>query len=126
MLETDRDALICDFAETYHVFDYRNLPLQTAAALAVGLKENSRIKMHMEGASVDPLIMLLASIIDRLGLLVWMNTKDAVHGRNRPASLVNALTDKKERATAFSSGKDFERARKQIISKLRKEVNDGN
>lgn len=43
MIATDEDALICDLAETYHVFDYRGLPLKTAAALASGLRNDARI-----------------------------------------------------------------------------------
>lgn len=43
MILTDEDALICDLAETYHVLDYRALPLKTAAALASGLRADARI-----------------------------------------------------------------------------------
>ena len=50
MLKKDEEALICDFAETYHIYDYKRLPLTTVAALAVGLRENSRLKMAMNEA----------------------------------------------------------------------------
>lgn len=43
MILTDEDALICDLAETYHVLDYRSLPLLTAATLASGLRSDARI-----------------------------------------------------------------------------------
>lgn len=43
MILTDEDALICDFAETYNVLDYRALPLRTAATLASGLRADARI-----------------------------------------------------------------------------------
>jgi len=43
MIATDEDALVCDLAETYHVLDYRMLPLKTAAALASGLRSDARI-----------------------------------------------------------------------------------
>lgn len=35
MLNLSEDALICDFAETYHIYDYRSLPLRLVATLAV-------------------------------------------------------------------------------------------
>lgn len=43
MIATDQDALICDMAETYGIFDLQALPVATLATLAVGLRENSRI-----------------------------------------------------------------------------------
>ena len=49
MIEFDEDALICDLAETYHIFDYRSLPVQLVATLSVGLRDNSRIKMRAAG-----------------------------------------------------------------------------
>ena len=44
MAARDEDALVCDMAETYHIFDYRALPLFLAARLACGLREDSRSK----------------------------------------------------------------------------------
>lgn len=43
MLATDRDALICDLAETYRVLDYRALPVELLATLAAGLRQDARI-----------------------------------------------------------------------------------
>jgi len=47
MIHTDEDALICDLAETYHIFNYRELPPSLAATLSVGLKDDSRIKKEV-------------------------------------------------------------------------------
>ena len=44
MVAADEDALRCDFAQTYHILDYRRLPLRTAAVFAWGLGEDSRVK----------------------------------------------------------------------------------
>ena len=41
MIATDEDALICDFAETYHIYDYRSLDVEYAATLAYGLRDDS-------------------------------------------------------------------------------------
>lgn len=43
----DRDALICDIAETYGVYDLGALPLQTVAVLAQGLRHDARIMMKL-------------------------------------------------------------------------------
>ena len=39
MLNTDSDALECDLAETYHIYNYKELPLKKVALFSVGLRE---------------------------------------------------------------------------------------
>ena len=51
MVKTDKDAWMCDLAETYHIYDYESLPLSKVAIFSVGLRANSRIKMKMQGIS---------------------------------------------------------------------------
>ena len=117
MLSLDEDALVCDLAETYHVYDWRYLPLRTAATLASGLGVTSRIKTKMGGLSVPLDLLIEAGIQDRLSLLVWAKTKDAQHGRNRPAMLTDELLDRKdEDGVSFASGEDFERFRAEFIN----------
>lgn len=121
MVATDESALICDFAETYHILDYRALPLKLAAALASGLRENSRIRMIMAGSRMDDKTALLAAAVDRLSMLVWAKTKDAQKGRNRPRSIFEALTEETKKPAddlvLFDSAEDFEAARQKIIQK---------
>ena len=107
--------LICDFAETYHILDWRTLPLNTAAALSVGLRENSRVKMKIAGVEAGQDTLLLAAIVDRLSLLWWAKTKDAEPGRNKPKSIFEQLTRRPEdepekKVTAFRSGEEFRAA----------------
>jgi hypothetical protein len=115
MVRTDEDALICDLAETYHILNYKALPAMLVASLVVGLRDDSRIKMKLSGAKAPAEIILLASIIDRLSVLVWMQTKDAQKGRNRPKSLMSLLFPKETKATVYKTGEDFEKARKKLI-----------
>ncbi len=115
MIRTDKDALICDLAETYHVYDYKALPASLVASLVVGLRDDSRIKMKLSGAKAPSEIILLASIIDRLSVLVWMQTKDAQKGRNRPKSLLDIMYPKETNNTVYRTGEDFEKARKKLI-----------
>lgn len=108
--------LICDFAETYHILDWRTLPLNTAAALSVGLRDNSRVKMKLAGVEAGQDTLLLAAIVDRLSLLWWAKTKDAESGKNRPHSIFEKLTrrpedeEPKKEITAFRSGEEFRAA----------------
>lgn len=121
MIQTDEDALICDLAETYHIYDYKRLPLTQVAIFAIGLKDSSRIKMKMSNQLVPMETLLLAGILDRLGILLWGQTKDGQKGRNRPTMIFDILTTKKEKASdviVFSSGEDYESTRKEILKNI--------
>ena len=115
MIKADEDALICDFAETYRIYDYKGLPVKLSAALAVGLRDDSRIKMKLSGAKAPAEIILLASMVDKLSLLVWAKTKDAEKGRNRPKSLLSILYPKETNNTTYKTGEDFIKARNKLI-----------
>lgn len=93
MIKADEDALICDLAETYHIYDYRQLPLKMVAVFSVGLRNNSRIKMKMNNQPVEIDTLLIAGISDKLSTLVWWKTKDGQKGVNKPDSLVESITN---------------------------------
>lgn len=116
MLAYDRDALICDLAETYHILDYRSIPVGLLSTLAAGLRDNSRIKIKMSGIKISLDTWMQARMVDALSLLVWSKTEDAQKGRNRPKMITEILTKEKteEPVKAFTSPEDFEKAWKQI------------
>ena len=116
MIQTDENALICDLAETYHIYDYKKLPACAVASFAAGLRTDSRIVMKLGGLKVSAEIMLLASIVDRLSLLLWAQTKDGSKNRNRPKSLVNELVDDtRDEIEVCLSGEDFIKAREKLL-----------
>lgn len=120
MIVLDEDALICDFAETYHVFDYKSLSVDMAATLAKGLRNNSRIKMKAMGLEVDSSTLLLARIADNTAYNLYAKTKDAKYGRNRPKSMVEALTKKEsDKLKGFDSGADFLRKWEELNGRTR-------
>lgn len=87
MINECEDKLICDFAETYHILNYKELSPTLAATLLIGLRDGSRVKMHLSGARVTLDQALLAIISDSLRFLAWTKTKDASKGRkykNKP------------------------------------------
>lgn len=118
MLATDRDALVCDLAEIYHVLDMTALPVPLLATLAAGLRGDSRIRMRMEREPVPCNTMLQAAILDRLTTLCWMQSRDGAHGRKRPPSVVEAMAGKETartqhtaaRPVAFATPEEFDRA----------------
>lgn len=112
MINTDEDALFCDFAETYHVFDYTALPPYTAARLASGLRDTSRIKQKISGIKVPLDRSLLATAVDALAVLVWQNSKDGVKGINRPQSVVSILfdLDKDKKVVGYRTPEEWQAA----------------
>lgn len=123
MINLDEDALVCDLAETYQIYDYKQLPLNQVAVFAYGLRDDSRIKQIMSDQIVPLETMLLASIVDKLSLSLWLQTKDGQKGVNRPTSIAEMLTknNKEERDErdylVFESGEDFENYRKALLAK---------
>lgn len=120
MLAIDKDALICDLAETYQLFDYRRLPPLVVATFSAGLTDNSRIMMAINGQKVPIDTLILASIFDKVNLLIWAKTKDARHGINRPTSLAAIMSGQvpvSKSHLSFSSGEEFERMRNKLLKK---------
>lgn len=119
MIATDEDALICDLAETYRIYDYKSLPVQRVAVFCVGLREDSRIKRKISGNKYPVKTMLLASATDYLALLWWAQTKDGQKGINRPVSVLNALlgSEQEREIMVFDTAEDFEKKRREIAGK---------
>lgn len=118
MIATDEQALICDLAETYGVYDYKALPVKLLATLSSGLRDDSRIKKEIAGVSESNNNLLLATIADGIRNLQWMQTKDGAKGRNRPESILEALlgesTPDKD-VQAYLTAEDYERERRRIL-----------
>lgn len=111
--------MICDFAQYYTVYDWHELPVETAAILACGLPAESRTLKAMNRQRVDIDTLLSAVIADQTALLVWQKTKNGRKNRNRPKSFYKMLTggygktEKEEKS--FRTAEDYERERKRLI-----------
>ena len=99
------------------MFDYRSLPVPLMATLAVGLRDDSRVKVAASDTRVSGERLLLAAIVDYLAILVWSKTKDGQKNKNKPKSLYEALTGKvkEDNIVSYNSPEDFERARERIL-----------
>ena len=95
MINFDEDALVCDLAETYHIYDYRSLPVHLVATLSAGLRDDSRIKMAAAGVPATQDTLLLATIADRVEAFRYGFSEDASKGINQPISLVAVLYGEK-------------------------------
>lgn len=114
MYELDKEALLCDLAETYQIYDFESIPLTKIAIFAKGLREDSRIRMKMSQSKFNVKESLLAGILDRLTLILYSKTKDAEKGKNYPKLLLDEA-EKKEELQGFTSSEDFEKIRRRII-----------
>lgn len=121
MFHTDRNALLCDLAETYGIYDIKAHPATRVALFAAGLRDDSRIKMKLAGVRVSNEILLLAQAVDRLSVLIWQNTKDGGKGRNKPPSVVEKIlygdSSKKIKTNGFSTPEAFWGARAKILER---------
>lgn len=114
MIAMDEDALICDLMETYHITNMDDYPASFVATLAVGLRDDSRIKMRLKDSKLTLEQGLLALILDALRINNWMHTKDAQKKRNMPKSLYRQLLgmdepgEKKYDLRHFDSVEEYE------------------
>lgn len=115
MLRADRDALICDLAETYGVFDYRSLPATMVATLAAGLGDDSRSKRSLSHRTAPRSEILLAAAVDRLSRIAWLLSAVCPTQGEPPKSVLSAILGEVKTATAmdaqvFASAEAFEEA----------------
>ena len=122
MIAIDEHALICDLAETYNIYNYRQMPPIQVAIFACGLSPDSRIMRKITGMKLPTSETLLAGIVDRVSMLLWMFSKDGQKNRNRPHLILDALNQKEKDIQSFSSGEEFKKAREELI----KAVGNGN
>ena len=121
MLDLDEEALICDLAETYGIFNMESLPVQTVATLSIGLRGDSRIKLAAAGRKLGTTDALLATVADYLAMIFWTKTKDGQKGRNRPKSIREALENgnkKDNEIVGFESVEEFEQAREALLEEV--------
>ncbi len=120
MIANHEEAVICDLAEYYHIYDYTEKPPLFIATLICGLRDGSRVVSELTDNKLPTNTFLLAGILDSMRNLVWMNSEDGRKNVNRPQLILPILLgqtkSEKEDVTGYSSGAEFEAARKKIIN----------
>ena len=118
MVRLNEDALICDLAETYHIFDYRSMPPQLEATLAAGLGDDSRIKRLAGEQPASSEVMLLGGILDALHAIMYRLSDGS---SEPPTSIVDMMFGREsgpqKQCMSFESYDDFEAYRQKLISK---------
>ena len=104
--------MICDFAETYHIFNYRELPPVLVATLLIGLKNDTRTKIYLSGSKVSFEYRILAMMADALNFIAWTHTKDAQKGHKyKKKSILESLIkdpEPNEDIMVFDSVEEYE------------------
>lgn len=117
MIRAGEGELTADLWQYYNIKNWREERLVTVATLAVFLPLESRIKRKLAGLGEYTLDqILLATAVDRLTSLLYTHARK---GTKRPESiaekLMNQKADKKDSLMTFSSGEEYEKARRRII-----------
>ena len=104
-------------AETYHVLNWRELPLSLAATLASGLDGESRTKRKLRGEDMRLETILQTAMLDQLRILSWYQTEDSRTGKNAPKPILSMLRGeaKPSPVTSFASPEEFMERRRRII-----------
>ena len=124
MQKIDEDALICDYAETYHIYDYKGLPARYAAVLACGLGAETRIRQKEAGIETTvPAQVLQAQTLDVLRMILWALSGDKKHKPQLISEMLFSMPVKTQGdLNIFADGEAFLKAREKII----KERHNGN
>lgn len=117
MRVSDEDALLCDFAQYYRIYNLDDIPLSKAAVLACGLPPESRTMRKLTGADYSAEQSILMGILDELRNIEYAYA--CAHSKRKPKKpkSIFTLLHKKEESEikAFETGRDFEKARERIL-----------
>lgn len=107
MLTLDRDAFVCDMAETYRIYDIKSVPLPYLATLASGLGMDSRIRLKAEGLKAPWSTVMIAMYMDAFS-------------KNEKTTFLDKFIEKqpkgvKSNGKVFDSAEEFDAARTAIL-----------
>lgn len=114
MLNADEDAVFCDLAETYRLFDWSAVSVPTLARLASGLRDDSRIMLKLGGQRVPIERLLLAMVADNTAYSAWANTRaahdnpESVPERIVPIMLGRKTISNRKAVQSFRTAEEFE------------------
>ena len=108
---SDKDALICDMAETYGIFDLRSLPVNVIATLAAGLRDDSRIKIKLHGGREQRTDAVLAMIFDAITNIFAKEKPEESYAKY----LMGVEKTDTNNLIGYESPDEFEEARRRIL-----------
>ena len=112
-----KDALVCDFAQYYHLYDLECIDINLGATLACGLPSESRTIRKISGQIFPTEMILQMGILDVLRSIehAYIN----VHSKRKvpkPQSIFKLMNKKDDKdIRAFRSGEEFEIEREKLL-----------
>ena len=93
-------------AETYHIYDYRAMPVKLLATLVSGLGQDSRTYKSITKMPTEN-TLLISLLIDQIAVLNYR----LFGGKNPPKSIYKMLIgeDTEEAEDGYSTAEDFEK-----------------
>ena len=107
------DALVCDMAEYYHIYNYRDYPARYIATLVAGLRPESRVCLERNDQKPVDIYTLLGIIADTITITAGGNAWVLDHMVDGEEPETN--TEEKQQ---FDTGADFLAARKKALEKI--------
>ena len=115
-----KDAMLCDFAQYYGIYQIDVFPARYIATLAVGLPLDSRVKGVFAGLEDQPPVgVSVLKVFDAVQNLAYA----IAGGKEAPTSAINAYIRHENATDGYSSGAEFERARNAILEKKKRRNN---
>lgn len=110
--------MICDLAETYHIYNYEQLPVEKVAVFVCGLREKARVWQKFGQHDFDR--ELLTLIYDKINWIAWTKTESAHNGQAPPDLLFPKLfpdiKKNNDDTVGFKSAEDFNKEWEKIAN----------
>ncbi|MBQ9031867.1 MAG: hypothetical protein IJ106_10510 [Parasporobacterium sp.] len=121
MRASDEDALICDFAQYYHIYDLEQVGVRKAAILACGLPEESRTMKRLSGNKLSGERVILVSMLDTIRSIEFAVYQS--HSKKKikkPKPLLKKMMDggEKKELLGYGTAQEFEEARKKFLREM--------
>ena len=112
MIGLDEDALICDLAETYHIYRFDDFDAGHIATLAAGLRDDARIVKKITGCELSMAELFAAVTADNLTVLNY-----GLAGEKKKPKLFtdNIRLGNEEEKKGFASGAGFDAWRRSFL-----------
>lgn len=120
MMAEDKDALICDLAEVYRIYDYHEVPVKTLGILCSGLGPDTRIGMKLTKRYAPRDTIFLAMISDELNYIAWGllgGGKSNLKPEPMAPSLYETSEKNNKEVVSYDDGESFDKAREELIKR---------
>jgi len=109
--------MICDLAEYYHIYDYESVPPTTLVVLISGLDDRSRVMKKLMGVEVPIDTIMLGKIYDMLQAIgIGLGGGKQKYKPITPSF----LTKKKQITQGYSTPRELNAARENILKGIKK------